>query len=662
MKGNDRELGMGRAISRRDFLYGTSAMAGVGILSASGLDAQIATNAAEGGARATASTYPPLRHGMRGFHPGSFEPVHAMAWTGYSPPKAEATGEVYDLVVVGGGLSGLAAAYYYRKKAGPSAKVLILDNLDGFGGHAQRNEFEHNGKRLVAYGGSTEIVAPMEWSAEAKSILDDLGIAKDNPADRTDYEIYRGRGMEGAVFFPKETYGRDKLVKGNLRRPTPQFLSEAPLSPRLRSDLDKLMNGKTDYLAGHSTEEKITHLRSISYRDYLLNVVKVSPETIPFVRGVWCLGTDACTAWFAFFRNRPGFEGLGLKRPDMSPESEEGKKHNYTLPGGNADVARLLVRALIPDSLPSGSFIEVADAHTDYTILDRPSNPTRIRQSSIVYNVKHDGPAPSFLDPDERDVVISYLNNGKAQSVKAANVVMACMNNVVPFLCPEIPEVQKVALRTATRAANQMTKVLFRNWRAFEEAKLTSAIAPNSFYGSVGLASPRYLGRMEPSESPSEPIIVSFNSGGNSGILSNPYMVQALCGEATPKPGTPADEQFQAVRHGLLQTPFEVFERNVREQSARILAGTSFDPARDIVAITVNRWPHGFATGLNELFDEPLEPGTFPPTVVARQKFGRIAIANSDAGGVSTMQTAFDQAWRAIDDLESRAYGFYEQI
>jgi spermidine dehydrogenase len=122
------------------------------------------------------------------------------------------------------------------------------------------------------------------------------------------------------------------------------------------------------------------------------------------------------------------------------------------------------------------------------------------------------------------------------------------------------------------------------------------------------------------------------------------------------------DDQFRAVRQGLLQTPFDVFERNVRQQSARILAGTSFDPARDIVAITVNRWPHGFATGLNELFDKPLEPGAFPPTVIARQKFGRIAIANSDAGGVSTMQTAFDQAWRAIDDLDSRVFGFYEQI
>jgi spermidine dehydrogenase len=662
MKSDDRELGMGRKISRRDFVYGASALAGVGFASAAGgAWGQLARSAASATTDA-ANVYPPLRHGMRGFHPGSFEPIHALAWAGHSLPQAEQTGESYDLVVVGAGLSGLAAAYYYRKKAGPDAKVLLLDNLEGFGGHAQRNEFEYDGKRRIANGGSAYIVSPSDWSAEASSILEDLGIAKGDPSDRTDYGIYRDRGMEGAVFFPKETYGRDALVKGNIRQPTRQFLSDAPISSRLRADLNRLMNGRTDYLEGKSIEEKIAFLRSISYRDYLLDVVKVSDEAIPFVQGVWCLGTDVATAWFAFFRHKPGFEGLGLERPDKSPESEEARADDYSLPGGNSDVARLLVRAMIPDALPPGSFVDVADERTDYTVLDRPSNPTRIRQSSIVYNVSHTGDPPHILEPDTREVVISYLNAGKARSVKAANVIMACMNNVVPFLCPQIPDVQKAALRTSVRAANQATNVLFRNWLAFEEAGITGAAAPNSFFGRLGLASPRFLGGMKPSTSPKDPVIVSFSTGGNSGILSNPYMLRALCGEATPEPGTPPDDQFRAVRHGLLSAPFELFEREVREQSVRILAGTRFDPARDIVAITVNRWPHGFATGLNELFDEPLEPGTFPPTVIARQKFGRIAIANSDAGGVSTMQTAFDQAWRAVNDLEPRPYGFYERI
>ncbi|WP_374572068.1 NAD(P)-binding protein [Phenylobacterium sp.] len=654
MKGDDRELGMGRAISRRDFVYGAAALTGaIGVAGQAGLALAASDSAA---------VYPPLRHGMRGFHPGSFEPVHALAWAGQSPPEGESTGEVYDLVVVGGGLSGLASAYFFRKQAGPKAKILVLDNLEGFGGHAQRNEFEYEGKRLIANGGSAYLVSPSDWSAEAKSIINDLEIAKGSPKDQTDGDLYRSRGMGGGVFFPKEVYGRDRLVKGDLSRPTPEFLAKTPMSARLRADLDKLMNGKTDYMAGMSSEQKIAALQSMSYRDYLLNVAKLSEEALFFTQGVWCLGNDMASAWFAFFRHKPGFEGLGLTRPDKSPEGAEARADDYTLPGGNSDVARLIVRSLIPDALPAGSFIDIADQRTDYTVLDRPSNATRIRQSSIVYNVRHLGAKPHLLEPDTREVLVSYLNGGKAYSVKAANVVLACMNNVSAFICPELPDVQKTALRTAVRAANQATNVMFRNWKAFEEAGLTGATAPNSFYGRMGLSSPRFFGPTTPSLSPSEPIIVSFSTGGNSGICANPTMLQALCGEATPEPGTPADDQFRAVRHGLLGAPFEVFERQVRDLSARVLRGTSFDPARDIVAITVNRWPHGFATGRNDLFDPPLEPGAFPPPVVARQPWGRIAIANTDAGGVSTMQTAFDQAFRAVNDLQQRDYGFYEHI
>ncbi|MFT4196358.1 MAG: NAD(P)-binding protein [Pseudoxanthomonas sp.] len=665
MNGEDRDLGMGRAITRRDFIQGAAVVAAAGstVISSGSALAQSASARAAGHMRpANAGSYPPLRSGMRGAHPGSFESAHALR-DGEQFGEGEDTGETYDLVVVGGGLSGLAAAWYYRRRAGQDARILVIDNHDDFGGHAKRNEFEYGGQQLIANGGSAYLVAPSTWPREVQALIEAIGVRKGDPSDRVDASIYASRGLVDATFFRKEVYGVDRLVVGGTPQdPTPAFLAGAPIPPALKNEILRLVKGEDDYLTGMDEAEKIAKLGSISYRQYLLEVAKFPPEILPYARGVWCLGSDMASAWFAFFRYAPGFEGLGLRRPEGSPESEEHRRDDFHLPAGNSDMARLIVRSLIPDALPAGSACDVETARVDYATLDRPGQATRIRLSSIVTRAKHVGTGRhARFDPDHSEVQVSYITGGKLRHVRGKGVVMACMNNIVPYLCPEIPDAQKAAMHQAVRAVNQATNVLFRNWEAFDRLKLRSVALPRAFYGGFSLPSPRYFGTMKPSPDPSQPIVVSFNTGVNSGICSNETMVSELLGGASLPPGMPADDQFRAVRAGLLATPFETFERNVRRLAAGALSGGGFDPARDILAITVNRWPHGFATGRNVLFDD-VGPDSVSPTELARRRFGRIAIANTDAAGASLAQAAFDEAFRAVRDLDPRIYGFYETV
>jgi len=657
MKGEDRDLGLDRGISRRDFVQGVAVSVGT---AAAVAEAAPAFAQATPAPAADAADYPPLRNGMRGAHPGSYEDAPGMN-RGKKLPDPVSTGESYDLVVVGGGLSGLAAAYFYRQRAGASAKILVLDNHDDFGGHAKRNEFYYKGRQLLAAGGSDYLVAPPTWTRESIALIDELGIEWRKP-ERGARGLQSSLDLKPATFFRKEVYGRDKLVVGSTpQRPTPEFLAQAPLPDKVKADLVELMTGKTDHMPGLSAEEKIARLRKMSYRDYILNVAKLHPDVLAYTQGVWCLGNDMASAWFAFFRYKPGFEGLGLKRPDGSPEGTEHQAEDVHFPAGNSDVARLIVRALIPETLPPGDWKAIYTSRTNYGVLDRDGAPCRLRLSSIVFRARHVGPNPPQFQPDGREVEVSYMRGGKAYSVMAKNVVMACMNNIVPYLCPEIPDVQKKALHTAVRAANQQTNVLFRNWEAFAKLGVNRVTFPNTFYGSMGVGAPALVGDMKPIHDPSEPIVVSYGTAGNSGLMSNPTMVSDLCGGKPPAPGTNGDDQFRAVRMGLLMTPFETFERAIRSQAARALAGTSFDPARDILAITVNRWPHGFATGRNILFDSE-DPNELSPTIHAKQKFGRITICNSDAGGQSLANAAIAEAWRAVSELEPRAYGYYEAI
>ena len=654
-RSEDRDLGMHRNITRRDFVNGVGVAVGGSLVAPGSLSALGGMPDGSG----TQEYYPPARTGMRGSHPGSFEAAHA-ARDGGTWDGAEDTRETYDLVVVGGGLSGLAAAYFFRRMTHPGARILILENHDDFGGHAKRNEFEHEGRVLLATGGTAYMVRPATFPPPAREMLEDVGVDLDEPTNRVDRGLFESLGLKRSVFFDKETFGSDALVVGGgVRRPDREFLSNTPLSEEVRKELLRLWEEEKDYLPGLSKQEKIKRLQKISYRDYLLDLVKIHPEVLRLVGGVWCLSADTSSAWFALYRGSPGFAGLGLAIPPDSPAIGANTREDVHFPAGNSDIARMIVRSLIPAALPRGSMADIELERANYAELDEPSSPVRLRLNSAVVRVRHIGDPPELLMSDSRETEVTYVRGGEAYRVRSSGCVLACYHTMIPHLCPEMPAEQKDALRLAVRAVQMSTNVLVRDWRSFERLGVSSVSCPGSFYSSVSPRTPMNFGTYHGPRRPSEAMIVSLSDGG--GVLSWEPMVRGLRGGDAIPPGTPVREQMRAVREALLQTSFESLERRVREQMARVLGPGGFDPARDIKAITVNRWPHGYALATNSLFD-PDWPESEAPWVIGRRQFGRITIANSDASGIDLTQTAFHEAYRAVMELMPANHGWFPRI
>jgi spermidine dehydrogenase len=622
--GDDRRLGMDQPISRRDFVNGMAVAIGGALVRPSGWW-QDGTYAPE----RDPNYYPPALTGLRGSHPGSFETAHAMRDGSIESMlrAARPTGERYDLIVVGAGISGLAAAHYYRGVAGPKSRVLLLDNHDDFGGHAKRNEFGTGGGRapLLCYGGTQSIDGPDEYSAVARALIAELGIDLDRFYTAYDRGFYRRRRMSQGVFFDKETFGRDHLAAGAGAVSWEQVLAGAPLDDSVRRDVIRVYEGTEDYLAGMTAAEKREHLARTSYKDYLLKDAKVSPAAIPVFQALtndlWGLDIDAVPARDVYESGfRGGFPGAKHHLKATPPEGEE--PYIFHFPDGNATIARLLVRRLIPGAIPGHTMDDIVAARVHYAALDS-AGPVRLRLNSTAVRVRHVTP---------HEVEVTYVRGGTAWTARANGVVLACWNMVIPYLCPELPEAQKAALAYGAKVPLVYTNVAFTNWRAFERLGVANVYAPGSYHTLIDLDYPVSIGGYHFSGGPDEPIVA--------------HLVRTPC-----RPGLPAREQHRAGRAELLTTPFETFERNIRDQLARVLGPGGFDPARDIAGITVNRWPHGYAYEYNTLWDAAAWPGVERPCVVGRKQFGRIAIANSDAGAKAYTNCAIDQGHRAVTEL-----------
>jgi spermidine dehydrogenase len=628
MSPRDKNLGMNRAITRRDFLNGTALAIGAATVGMHG-----------GEAHAAANIYPPALEGMRGQHDGSFEIMHAMRDDGFlakAGPIAE-TGEVYDLVVAGAGISGLAAAYLYRQQNGSDARILILDNHDDFGGHARRNEFTaSNGKFLLGYGGSESLQTPSYFSPAVKKLLSDLGVDTAKFAHYFDVNWFSQRGLDEAFFFAREVFGVDKLVKKTER--AADWVPQTPLNDKAKADLINLLDAPVDYFPGLDRDAKLRLMSEITYADFLLKHVKADPQIVSYLQLTTSEylggGIDAVTCVDAWANGNPGFGAMDLGDQAYITMSPSGRlaqtdpdDYIFHFPDGNASIARLLVRALIPDALSGSSMEDIVLARCDYGKLDLADAPVRLRLSAPVVRVKHNGDVQAA-----KDVEVVYSKDGALQSCKAKHCVLAMFHQTIPYIAPEVSQTQAVALKDQQKVPLLYANVQIKNWKAFARLGISGFESPGHYWDKVEIDYPVSMGGYKFADKPDEPMVLHL-------------MKIPVSGD-----GTSMRDQALAGRYWVQRQTFDDMERAIRDLLNRTLGQAGFDVATDIEAITVNRWSHGYSYEYARPWD-PYWPNGELPINTARKGWGRIAIANTDGAAYAYAHSAIDQAVRAVREL-----------
>jgi spermidine dehydrogenase len=611
------------SITRRDFLNGVALAIG-GTLSASSRP------------QSGATAYPPGMIGMRGSTDASYAAAHALRdGRRFDVSVLPSDGDV-DVLIVGAGISGLAAAHFARQRYA-RGRILILDNHDDFGGHARRCEMRVDNRLLVSYGGSESIQSPGElWSESAMGLLRDLGVDLKRFETAFHRTLYSDLGLSRGLLFTREAFGVDKLVTGDptpmiaddipigrLNARSPQaFIDDFPFDARDRERLIALYTQSRDFWPGRSVEQKMALLGSMSYRQFLTQHWGLSRKAAGAFQkrshDFFAIGTDLLPAFEAEATGYPGFEGLALpSHPSDAAKLADPYIHHF--PDGNASIARLLVRKLIRGVAPGASMDDIVLAPFDYSRLDTNGANTRLRLNSTVVSLANrDG-----------GVDVGYVHDGMLKRVRASHAVYAAYNMMLPYVLTDLQPPQLAALASGVKAPLVYVKLAVREWRRWIDAGVHEVTNAKGFYSRLKLDYPVSLGGYQFARTPQEPTVL--------------HLVHV------PIPDDATDQRtaWRAGRKSLQETSFAQFESRAYDELGRIL-GKSFDPKRDVTAITVYRWAHGYAYGFNSLFDQEVNPAV---EEIARRPVGRITIANSDAAMSAYAHAAIDEAARAVGEL-----------
>ena len=609
-------------ITRREFIDGVAST----VLATSAFRARASSPAI--------GPYPPSLTGFRGSRDADLEVAHEMRDGAHYRIEDFPVTEEVDCAIVGAGIAGLTAAYTVRQGL-PKGRILILDNHDDFGGHARRNEFTVDGRLLIGYGGSESIQSPdSQWSPTALRLLSQLGVDVRRFQRAIATSLYPGLGLSPAMFFEREQFGVDRLVTGDPQRSLPNdipanleptravqaFWADAPLSAAQRQLMVTLYTEERDLFPGRSRRDKRELLEKMSYAKFLETYWQLDPILLTLMLGrtrdLFALSADLISAWAAAGIELPGFQGL-----DLGPDNEmnyEREPYIYHFPDGNASIARLLVRALIPQAASGSTMDDVVTAPFAYDALDAPSNATRLRLSSTVVALKNTATHAELL----------YVGAAGARRVRARRMIYSGYGAMFPYLCAEVPPQQREALQSCVRLPLVYVTAALRHWRPFVRAGVDYIYNPTGFYTAMKLDYPVSLGAYRFARSPDEPILLHLSH--------------------IPQPPAPIPDRqasLRAARSVLYGRPFSDFEGALRDVLTRAVGPFGFDADADLAAITVNRWGHGYA---NDLGDPRTRPAF---AAISQRHVGRISIGSSDTGWDAYAHVAIDQGSRAAREV-----------